>query len=107
VNILHYAGYCSPSWSDVDSPVVWLFSLPGGGYGYDDGGALGQLTYYEPSVSTTVAGDMLPSGTVRGGDHRPTGGGGHASAHAYRSAPASHSMPSMPSRARSGGSRSR
>jgi hypothetical protein len=71
-------------------------------------GALGQLTYYEPSgIDYGGWGHGYQVAPFRGGDHRPTGGGGHASAHAYRSAPASHSMPSMPSRARSGGSRSR
>jgi len=39
-------------------------------------------------------------------EHRPHSEGGHA-ARAYKPAPASHSMPSIPSRSRSGGSRSR
>ena len=40
------------------------------------------------------------------GDHRPGGEGGHGPAHAYKAAPAFHSMPSIPSGSRSGGSRS-
>ena len=44
--------------------VVWTLTvllsgciLPGGGYGYDDDGALGRLTM-NPTVSTMVAGDL-------------------------------------------------
>jgi len=87
--------------------------LTGGEYGYyDDGGDIG-VTYYEPSV--VEYGGWGPSYQVapfRGDEHRhdvehhTTSGGGHAE-RAYRSAPASHSMPSIPSRSRSGGSRSR
>ena len=81
--------------------------IGGGGYGYDGDASYG-ATYYEPSGAYYGGwGHDYQVAPFRGGDHRPTGGGGHASAHAYRSAPASHSMPSMPSRARSGGSRSR
>jgi len=82
--------------------VVWTLTvlLPGcfftgGGYGYDDGGG-----YYEP-----YGGDYGGWGSgyhvapFRGGDHRSTSGGGHA----YKSAPASHSTPSIPSQSRSGG----
>jgi hypothetical protein len=80
--------------------------FPGGGY--YDGGDIG-AGYYEPSG--VVYGGWGPSYHVapfRGGDHPPArSGGGHASAPAYKSAPASHSMPSIPSRSRSGGSRSR
>ncbi len=74
--------------------------LGGGGY-YDDGG------YYEPSG--VVYGGWGPDyqvGPYRGGDHRPTSGDSHASARAYKSAPASHSMPSIPSQSRSSSSRS-
>ncbi len=42
---------------------------------------------------------------LHGGDHRPTTEGGRG--RAYRSAPASRPIPSIPSRPRSGGSRSR
>ncbi len=71
--------------------------LGGGGY-YDGGG------YYEPSG--VVYGGWGPGYQVapfRGGDHRPPDRGGHASARAYRPAPASHSMPTIPSQSRSGG----
>src|SRR5208337_4200369 len=77
-----------------------------GGYGYDDGGAIG-AAYYEPyGVDYGGWGHDYHVAPVRRGDNRPTSGGGHVSAHAYRSAPASHSMPSIPSQSRSGGSRS-
>jgi hypothetical protein len=74
--------------------------LPGGGYGY--GGE-----YYEPyGVDYGGWGPDYRVAPFRGGDHHPGGEGGHGSAHAYRAAPASHSMPSIPSSSRSGGSRS-
>ena len=78
-----------------------LFPGGGGGYGYDDGGG-----YYEP-----YGGDYGGWGSgynvapFRGGDHRPPDGGSHTSTRAYRSAPASRSIPSLPSHSRSGGSR--
>lgn len=75
--------------------------LPGGGYGYGGG------DYYEPyGVDYGGWGPDYRVAPFRGGDHRPTGEGGHGSAHAYRAAPASRSMPSIPSGSRSGGSRS-
>jgi hypothetical protein len=81
--------------------------FPGGGYGYDDGGGIG-ATYYEPSGFDYGGwGHGYQVAPFRGGDHHPTGGGSHTSTRAYRSAPASHSMPSIPSHSRSGGSRSR
>jgi hypothetical protein len=71
--------------------------LPGGGVGYDDGGGIG-AAYYEPfGVEYGGWGPGYQVAPFRGGGHRPTGGGGHSSAHAYRSAPASRSMPSLPS----------
>jgi hypothetical protein len=77
---------------------------PGGGY--YDGEDFGP-GYYEPSG--VVYGGWGPGYHVapfRGGEHqRPTSGGGHASTRAYRSAPASHAMPSIPSKSRSGGGR--
>jgi len=76
---------------------------PGGGY--YDGEGIG-AGYYAPSV--VEYGGWGPGYQVapfRGGDYRPTGGGGHASAHTYRSAPASHSTPSIPSGSRSSGGR--
>lgn len=92
-----------------------LFSgcvITDGGDGYYDGGDIG-VTYYEPSG--VIYGGWGPGYEVapfRGSEHRhevehrATREGGHA-ARAYRSAPASHSIPSIPSRSRSGGSRSR
>lgn len=91
--------------------------LPGcvttvGDYGYYDEGYSGE-TYYEPSV--VEYGGWGPNYYVapfRGGDHHHEGerhidrGSGHA-ARAYKSAPASHSVPSIPSRSRSGHPRSR
>ena len=82
-----------------------------GEYGYYDGGDIG-ATYYEPPV--VEYGDWGPNYYVapfRGGERRHEGEshitieGGHA-ARSYRSAPASHAMPSIPSRSRSGGSQS-
>lgn len=85
----------------------------GGGYGY--GGGV-DANYYEPygvdyGYSGWGPGYYVAPG--RDGDHRGDhgdhgdgrGGGGHAAPHAYRAPPASHSMPSLPSRSRSGGSR--
>jgi hypothetical protein len=81
--------------------------LPPGGYVYDNGGI--EANYYEPFgfVDYGNWGRGYQVAPFRGGYHRPAGGGGHASGRAYRSAPASHSMPSIPSHSRSGGSRSR
>lgn len=96
--------------------VIALFTIPlsgcvvpvGGyesGYGYDGGVGIG-LDYYEPYG--TVYGGWGPGYHVapyRGGEQRRDYGGGRPVSHAYRSAPASHSMPSIPSHSRSGGSR--
>jgi hypothetical protein len=81
----------------------------GYGYGYGDGvgGDVG-LDYYEPFGMNY--GGWSPGyrvGPSRGEGQR---GSGQSSQHSYRSAPASHSAPSIPSRSggsRSGGSRSR
>lgn len=95
--------------------TLWVL-LPGcvatvGEYGYYDGGDIG-VTYYEPPV--VEYGGWGPNYYVapfRGGERREDGerhttsDGGHAT-RTYRSAPASHAMPSIPSRSRSGGSRS-
>ena len=81
--------------------------VTGGGYGYDDGVGIG-LDYYQPYGA--VYGGWGPGyrvGPIRDGYQRPDRGGGQPAPHAYRSAPASRSMPSIPSRSRSGGSRSR
>ena len=80
-----------------------------GGYGYASGPSLGGAGYYEPyGVDYGGWGPGYHVGPSRDGGHRSDrGGGGGASAHAYRSAPASHSMPSIPSRSRSTDSRHR
>ena len=98
-------------WSAI-AFVIGLFTLmstgcvvTGGGYEYEDGVGIG-LDYYEPYGA--VYGGWGPGyrvGPVRDGYHRPDSGGGHPPPHAYRSAPPSHSVPSIPSRSRSGGSR--
>ena len=82
-----------------------------GGYGYDGGyeygGGIG-AAYYEPYGADYGGwGPGYRVAPYRGGDHRLTGGDGHASEHTYRSAPASRSMPSIPSQSRSDGLRSR
>jgi hypothetical protein len=78
-------------------------AVVGGGYGYGDGGGIG-AAYYEPyGVDYGGWGGGYQVAPYRGGGRRATGGGGQ---HAYRSAPASHAMPSIPSGSRSGGSRS-
>ena len=91
--------------------------VTGGGYGYYDGGDIG-VTYYEssdveyggwgPGYHVAPFRDGDRDHRLRGDDRRQTSGGGHASAPAYRPAPASRAMPSIPSKPRSGsGSRSR
>lgn len=88
-----------------------------GGYGYDGGYSSNVgigVGYYEPFGGDYGGwGAGYNVGPFRGGDRR-TGGfdrrGGQSPQHAFRSAPASHSMPSIPSRGgggRSGGGRSR
>lgn len=77
-------------------------AVVGDGYGYD-GGGIG-AGYYEPYGADYGGwGGGYQVAPYRGGDHRATGGGGQ---HAYRSAPASHAMPSIASGSRSSGSRS-
>jgi hypothetical protein len=80
-------------------------AVTGGGYGYDGGGVGVGLDYYEPYGGGYGGwGSGYRVGPVRGGDNRrsePSRGRGNQ--HAYRSAPASHSAPSIPSHARSGG----
>ena len=77
--------------------------LSDGGYGYDGGGY--GASYYEQPYGADYGGwgpgyHVAP---FRGGDHLRTDGGGRASGHAYRSAPASRSMPSLPAHSRSVG----
>jgi hypothetical protein len=77
-------------------------AVVGGGYGYD-GGGIG-AAYYEPyGIDVGGWGGGYQVAPYRGGGHGWTGGGGQ---HAYRSAPASRAMPSLPSGSRSGGGRS-
>ena len=102
--------------------VIGLFTVlssgcvvSGGGYGYDDGMGIGG-DYYEPSYGATYGaayggayGGWEPGyrvGPLRDGGHRSSRDGVHPPPHAYRPAPISHSMPSIPTRSRSGGSRS-
>jgi hypothetical protein len=75
----------------------------GGGYGYDGNVGVG-VDYYEPAgVEYGGWGRGYRVAPFRGGgDHRA--GPGNGRAHAYRSAPASHSVPSIPSRSRGGSS---
>jgi hypothetical protein len=94
--------------------VLGLFTLLSsgcvvpGGYGYDGSVGVG-VDYYEPFGA--VYGGWGPGYHVapgREGYRRPDGGGGgHASAHAFRSAPSSRLVPSIPSRSRSGSSKNR
>ena len=101
-------------WSAV-ATAAGLFSVilagcvvPVGG-GYEEGGVgigLG-VDYYEPFGA--VYGGWGPGYRVapfRGGGERreERGGRGREASHAFRPAPASHAMPSIPSHARSGGS---
>jgi len=80
--------------------------VPGGGYGYDASAGIG-VGYYEPYGADYGGwGPGYQVAPYRGGYNRPGGGGGNPAPHAYRSAPASHAMPSIPSGSRSGGSRS-
>lgn len=80
--------------------------VTGDGYGYAGNVGIG-VDYYEPFGA--VYGGWEPGyrvGPARAGGYRPDRGG-NASSHAYRAAPASRPMPSIPSRSRSGGSRPR
>ncbi len=88
--------------------VVALSSLlmfgcvaPGGGYGYDQG-EFG-LGYYEPyGINYGGWGPGYGVGPVRGGAvYRAHGG--YGGPHAYRTAPGFRWIPSIPSRASSGG----
>ncbi len=62
--------------------------------------------YYEPYGGDYGGwGPGYQVGPFRDGNHHEGGGGGRSAPHAYRSAPASHAMPSIPSggRGRGGG----
>ncbi|HWA79683.1 MAG TPA: hypothetical protein VG848_05155 [Acetobacteraceae bacterium] len=67
--------------------------VPGGGYGYD-------LGYYEPAgINYGGWSTGYDVGPVWGRDVHGYYGGGHPPPRAYRPAPASHPVPSIPSRA--------
>jgi len=95
-------------WSAIVCAIGLFTLLPSGcavtdgGYGYDGSVGIG-VDYYEPFGADYGGwGPGYGVGPFRDGGHRADHGGGYQ--HAYRSAPASHSMPSLPSR--SGGGRS-
>ena len=88
--------------------------VTGGGYGYSDGGGIGAAYYESSGVEYGGWGPGYQVAPFRDGDHRlrsgdrrQTSGDGRASAPAYRPAPASRAMPSIPSKPRSTGARSR
>jgi hypothetical protein len=75
----------------------------GGGYGYDGNVGVG-LGYYEPAgVEYGGWGRGYRVAPFRGGEDRSDRRDSHA--HVYRSAPATHSRPSIPSRSRGGDTR--
>jgi hypothetical protein len=79
----------------------------GGGYGYDGNVGVG-LGYYEPAgVEYGGWGRGYRVAPYRGGDDHRTDRTDRSDSHAhgYRSAPASHSAPSIPSRSRGRNSR--
>jgi hypothetical protein len=94
-------------WSAI-ALVLGLFTVlssgcvvPGDGYGYNGDVGVG-VDYYEPYGA--FYGGWGPGyyvGPYRDGNYRPYRGGG-PTPHAYRSAPESRSMPSIPARRRSG-----
>jgi hypothetical protein len=96
--------YSAWRWSAVTLAVGLFASLSsgciatGGGYGYDGNVGVG-VGYYEPAgVEYGGWGPGYRVAPFRGGDHRA--GPGNGRTHAYRSAPASRSAPSIPSRSR-------
>jgi hypothetical protein len=97
-------------WSAIAFVIGLITLLSSGcvtGGGYVDGVGIG-VDYYEPYRPDYGGwGPGYRVGPFRDGDHRPDHGDFHPAAHAYRAAPPSHSIPSIPSRSRSGGSRSR
>ncbi len=85
----------------LSSPLMFGCVAPGGSYGYDQGGF--GLGYYDPyGINYGGWGAGYGVGPVRGGVvYRARGG--YAGPHAYRTTPGFRSIPSIPSRARSGG----
>lgn len=101
-------------WSTI-AVVIGLFTLLSSGCvvtgdGYGDGyyGGVGVgLDYYEPYNAYYGGwGPTYRVGPFHDGGYHPDRGS-RSPPHTYRSAPASHSMPSIPSQSRSGGSRFR
>jgi hypothetical protein len=98
-------------WSTIAFAVgaAMLMSCAGG-YVYGDGVGV-DLDYYQPyGYYGGYDGGWEPGyvvGPVRGGDHRFDHGGGHdgGRTHAFRPAPASRPMPSIPTGGRGGGHR--
>jgi hypothetical protein len=81
-------------------------TVTGGGLAYDGTVGVG-LDYYEPSGFDYGGwGPGYGVGPYRDGGHRPDGGRGMSPGNTFRPAPSSHSIPSIPSRARPGGGRS-
>jgi len=81
--------------------------VSGDGYGYGYGGSVDiGVDYYEPFGVYGGWGPGYRVGPFRDGGHRLSHGGGHPRPHTYKAPPASHSIPSIPSRSRSGRSRS-
>jgi len=80
-------------------------AVDGGGYGYGADVGIG-ADYYEPyGYDYGGWGPGYRVGPYRGDGQRREHSGGAPSPHAYRSAPASHAMPSIPSGSRSTGAR--
>jgi hypothetical protein len=76
--------------------------VPGGGYGYGGGGS--GRNYYEPyGASYGGWSSGYHVAPYHDGDHRQDFGGDHPPSNAYRPAPASRAMPSIPSGSRSYG----
>jgi hypothetical protein len=107
MNRIHGTRTARAAWLAVLVPVLMIAPActlePGYGYGYDGTTNIGVgIDYYEPlGFDYGGWGGNYRAGPPRGG---PRGGGGRGGAsHAYRSAPASHGMPSLPSGPRGGG----
>lgn len=97
-------------WSAI-ALVLGLFTalssgcvVPGDGYGYDNSVNIGiGVGYYEPYGAYYGGwGPGYRVGPIHGNDYRPYRGGGRPTPHAYKAAPESRALPSIPSRRRSG-----
>jgi len=93
-------------WSAIASVAGLLTVLlagcvaTGDGYGYGYAGGVGiGVDYYEPFGAYYGGwGPGYNVGPMRGGGYHPNRGGGQPPLHAFRPAPESHSLPSIPSR---------